>query len=106
MLDCSIGSPACQAVKEAGPRMPSRAAARVFGLVYNATNCLQRLNLFRVLTKREFYLSLFQHGVNSAKLVGFGVRHRVEAVERVAEVRASAPLLAQRRWDFSPASIA
>src|SRR5882672_2506953 len=86
MLDRYIGSPTCQAVKEASPIMPSGAAARVVGLVHDAADCFQGLNVFRVSTERKLYLGLFEHGVDAAQPIRLRVRHRIEAVERIAEI--------------------
>ena len=81
MLDRDIRPPPSQAVQEAGPVMPSGAAARVAGLVDELANSSERLDVLGVPPERIFDLGLFEHGVDAAQPVRLGVGQRVEAAE-------------------------
>src|SRR5215510_14423985 len=86
MLNCHIGSPTCQAVKEASPIRPGGAAARIIGLVHNATNFFEGSDVLSMVPQCKSHLGLFEHGIDAAQSVRLRVWHRLEAVERVNEI--------------------
>ena len=87
MLDRDFRLASGQAVQKPDPVMPGRAPARVVGLVDKTANFFEGLDVFGVASKGKLDLGLFDHGIDTAQPVRLGVRHNVEAMQRIAEIR-------------------
>jgi hypothetical protein len=87
VLDSECRRAARQAVQIPDPGVPGGAAARVISLFHDATNVFEGRDVFGLLAERKLDLALLYHGIDTAQAIGPGVRHRVEAVQRILKVR-------------------
>ncbi len=86
MLDRDLRPAPRHAVQQPDPIVPCGAAVRTAGLVDDAANAFQGLDMIGVLSQRILDLGLFEHGVDAAQSVRLRVGHPIKAVERVVEI--------------------